>query len=163
SFSVEVTTRIVPRTCASCSPTAQRVNWLGGLANGTPRERGFKCRLQRLLVVETGDPLRGLRANDRSDAELRRLGDAPLRVGDVAERAGQPELAKASKGGFAPLGVACGDASPRLREWLSALRRGDRERDREVGAGLVDADAPGDVDEHVGARRRGAAVAGEHR
>ena len=36
---------------------------------------------------------------------------------------------------------------------LAAMRRGDRHRDREVGAGLVDPDAAGDVDEHVGGRR----------
>ena len=43
-----------------------------------------------------------------------------------------------------------------------ALRGGgDRERDREVGAGLVDADAAGDVDEDVGLAERDAARGGE--
>ena len=45
----------------------------------------------------------------------------------------------------------------------AARRRGDRERDPEVGARLVDADAAGDVDEHVGAAERQPGVAGEHR
>jgi hypothetical protein len=40
--------------------------------------------------------------------------------------------------------------------------RGDRERHREVGAGLVDADAPGDVDEDIGLAEPDARVPREH-
>ena len=41
--------------------------------------------------------------------------------------------------------------------------RGDRERDPEVGPGLVDADAARDVDEDVRVAERQTGVAGEHR
>ena len=52
-------------------------------------------------------------------------------------------------------------ASP-LAHRDAARGRGDRERDPEIGARLVDPHAPGDVDEHVGAAERQPGVAGEH-
>ena len=52
-------------------------------------------------------------------------------------------------------------ASP-SRTGDAARRRGDRERDPEVGAGLVDPDAAGDVDEDVGAAERQPGVPREH-
>ena len=45
---------------------------------------------------------------------------------------------------------------------LAPVGGDDRQRDREVGARLVDPDAAGDVDEDVGARQAGPAVAREH-
>ena len=53
-------------------------------------------------------------------------------------------------------------ASP-SRTGDAARGRGDRERDPEVGAGLVDPDAAGDVDEHVGAAERQRRRAGRAR
>ena len=54
-------------------------------------------------------------------------------------------------------------STPRpARTALPPGRRGDRERDAEVGARLVDAHAAGDVDEDVGLAERDARMAAEH-
>ena len=84
------------------------------------------------------------------EPELARLRLAAVGVGDRAQLAGQAELAEA---GHRPLAVAGHDA---------ALRARHRERHGEVRPRLVDADAAGDVDEHVGAAGADAGVAAEH-
>ena len=78
---------------------------------------------------------------------------AAVGVRDGAQLAGQPDLAEA------------GERRGRSASERHAARgAGDRQRDREVGAGLVDAHAADDVDEHVGACRAATPrVAGEHR
>ena len=81
-----------------------------------------------------------------------RLGDAAVGVADRAQLAGQADLAEA--GERPAVGVG---------ERLAPVRRGERQRDREVGAGLVDPDPAGDVDEDVGARRATARRGGRAR
>ena len=92
--------------------------------------------------VEPLDRLGGGRPDHRPEAELERLGDAALGVGDVAQLAGQAELAEART-----------RSAVAVAKRLAAVRGGERDRDGEVGAGLVDPDPARDVDEHVGARR----------
>ena len=87
------------------------------------------------------------RIDHRRQPELARLREAAVGVGDGAQLAGQAELAEA---GDRPLAAAGHDAARGAR---------DRERDREVGARLVDPHAAGDVDEHVGAADADAGVA----
>ena len=83
---------------------------------------------------------------------LRRLGEPALGVGDRAQLAGQAR-ARRSRRAAALGSPPSGDAARGAR---------DGERDREVGARLVDAHAADDVDEHVGAADADAAVAAEH-
>src|SRR5687768_10078286 len=71
------------------------------------------------------------RANDGVEAELGGFGQAPVRVGDVPELAGQPQLAE-------------GRQRFVLGELDALRRRGQRERDREVRPRLVHAHAAGD-------------------
>ena len=73
-------------------------------------------------------------------------------MGHVAQLAREPDLAEA--GERPALGVG---------KRLAALGGGDGQRHRQVGSGLVDAHAAGDVDEDVGGAERDAAVTGEHR
>ena len=80
------------------------------------------------------------------DAELRALLEPALRLGRGAQAAGEPDLAERGEP------VAHGRV---------ARRGGDRERDREVGARLVDPQPAGDVDEDVGRAERDAGVARE--
>src|SRR5262249_19659788 len=78
--------------------------------------------------------------------ELRALLEAPLGLRGRAEASGQPDLAEGTE----------------ARAGRSASRgRGNGEADSEVGAWLVDADAAGDIDEHVGLPEGHARVAGE--
>ena len=82
------------------------------------------------------------RGDRRDEAELRALLEPPLGLRRRPQPAGEADLAE---GGEPVLhGHALGGG-------------GDRERDREVGAGLVDADAAGDVHEDVGLAERDAA------
>ena len=84
------------------------------------------------------------RCDDGADAQLRALLEPPFRLCGEPEPAGEPDLAE---GG----GALCdGDA---------ARGGGNRERDRQVGSGLVDSDAARDVDENVRGAERDAGVA----
>ena len=74
---------------------------------------------------------------------------AALRMGDRAQLAGEADLAEA------------GERSGRSSAHAAGRAR-DRQRDREVGPGLVDPHAADDVHEHVGGADRDARVAAEH-
>ena len=78
------------------------------------------------------------------EAEFRALIEPPVGLGRGAQAPGKPDLAEGR----------------RARLDRRAPRRGcDRERNREVGARLVDADTAGDVDEDVGCTESDACVA----
>src|SRR3954471_6520237 len=102
----------------------------GGLALASGGARNGACRAPAQGVADR----RGLdgraaptRPDDRREPEAPGLGEAPVGMGDRPQLAGQADLAEARH-----------EPGP-----LAVLRRtGDGERDREVRARLVDADAP---------------------
>ena len=112
-------------------------------------------------------------ARSESPADRRPGRSPPLAGGREDRRRGRTSTASATRRSAWPTwrSSPVSPTSPKqasgapagIGERLAAMRGGDRQRDREVGAGLVDPDAAGDVDEHVGAGQRRPAVAGEHR
>src|SRR5215218_2889087 len=121
----------------------------------------------RLLCPVTGTqrPQRrtqrsGLGRHDRRKPELASLRDAALGVGDAAQLAGEAELAEA--GERRRVFAATRRVLVRAGQSDAACSARDRERDREVGPGLVDAYAADDVYEHVRAADADTAVARQH-
>src|SRR5215211_7391519 len=90
----------------------------------------------------------GARGEDRAQAELGRLVLATVGVRDRAQLAREPDLPVA------------GERRGLRRDAAGGARH--RQRDREIGAGLVDPYATDHVDEHVGAAHAHAGVAAEH-
>src|SRR5207247_7345403 len=90
----------------------------------------------------------GARRNENTvEAELRALLQPALGLGRGPEAAGQTDLAEGGETAANRRSLRC---------------RGDRERDREIRAGLVDADAACDVDEDVSAAERNRGMPPEH-
>src|SRR5215210_6757047 len=84
-----------PRPCISQPPLVDP-------ASGRPADaaRGgdpAKRRGERSVLVEAVDALDRRGADHRSEAELDRLGNPALRMGDMAQLAGQPHLTEAGK------------------------------------------------------------------
>ena len=127
-----------PPAAQAAARTARPPRAAAAPRRASPRPRGPRAARSR------PGPATGPRPNLSASA-TRRSGWR-----DVAQLAGQADLAEA------------GERLAAAAQRLAAMRRGDRERDGEVGAGLVDPDAAGDVDEDVGGRGRDAGVAGEH-
>jgi hypothetical protein len=97
--------------------------------------------------MDLGSAASSLGRDRRDDAELRTLLEPPFGLRGRTKTAGEADL-------------------PERRDPLAHRRttcgRGDRERDREVGARLVDPEAACDVDEDVGGAECDAGVALEH-
>src|SRR5207248_6725485 len=99
-----------------------------------PRLRSLAQRLC-LEYAKFATNRRAGRGDRRDEAELGALLEPALGLRGGPETAREADLAEGRD----------------LRLDRGALGRGDdRQRDRQVGAGLVDADAARDVDEHVG-------------
>ena len=120
--------------------------WKRLLFGGLGRFAGvFFARLQPSAkcvakCARTGDadlrPAASPLGGDRRDnAELRALLEPPLGLRGGPETAGQPDFPERR--------------NP-LAHRRTTCRRGDGQRDREVGARLVDPQATGDVDEDIG-------------
>src|SRR3954471_2893445 len=113
---------------------------LRGSGDGAGSERSADGLTQRRHLFR--------RRDDVSESELLGLRAAPVGVPDTAQLAGQPDLAEA------------GDRH--LIAHFHAFRgAGDGESNGQIGPRLLDADAAGDVDEHVGGTGADAGVAAE--
>src|ERR671911_913836 len=88
-----------------------------------------------------------LRSDDGSEPQLRALLEPPLGLGGGPETSRQPHLPERNRPLTDAHSLGCGR---------------DRERDREVCAGLVYPHSAGDVDEHVRGAERDARVPGKH-
>src|SRR4051794_14570001 len=118
------------------------LSWLGSLRID-PRLRSLAQRLCLEYAKFATNRSAG-RGDRRDEAELGAFLEPPFGLRRRPEPAGEADLAERRE----------------LRFDRRALRRGDdRQRDRQVGAGLVDADAAGDVDEDVGLAERDPRVA----
>src|SRR5918995_6438069 len=126
--------RVKPRSTALPSRLSLL---LFAVATNAHPDRSPECL--RLLEPKFAMARSAVRRDDGREPELRALLEPPLRLRRGAEAARQPDLAECRRG--------LPDAD--------ALRGGrDRDRDGEIGAGLVDAHTAGDIDEHVGGSER---------
>ena len=149
--------RTGPRRGPVCGES-RRVRRRGSPAPARPPERRLRAPRPAYGRAGPARPRDGQRVVHAAgghhhplDAEPGRLLEAAVGVGDVAQLAGEADLAEAAGGTAGPV------------ERLLAGRRGDRQGDGQVGSRLLDADPAGDVHEHVRGAQRRAAVPGQHR